>query len=82
MLLSHKLKIYTDHNNLTYKNFNTNKVLRWILILEEYSMYIEYIQGEKKYPQMRYHDYLITVIKRQPMRQRIQKKLCPVSYIF
>ena len=29
------------------KNFNTNMVLRWILILEEYGPNIAYIKGEK-----------------------------------
>ena len=30
------------------KNFNTDRVLRWRLILEEYGPDIEYIPGEKK----------------------------------
>ena len=29
------------------ENFNTNFLLRWILILEEYFLYIEYIPGNK-----------------------------------
>ena len=37
ILLGQQLKIYTDHKNLTYKKFNTDRVLCWILILEEYS---------------------------------------------
>ena len=32
---------------MTCKNFNTHRVLRWRLILEEYSPGIDYIQGEK-----------------------------------
>ena len=32
---------------MTCKNFNTNRVLRWRLILEEYGPDIEYIKGEK-----------------------------------
>ena len=43
ILLGHKLQIYTDHKNLTCKNFNTDRVLRWILILEKYGPDIEYI---------------------------------------
>ena len=46
-LLVQRLKIYTDHKNLTCKNFNTDRVLRWRLILEEYGPYIEYIKVEK-----------------------------------
>ena len=40
------IKIYNDHKNLTCKNFNTKKLLRWRLILEEYVPYIEYIKYE------------------------------------
>ena len=46
ILLGQQLKIYMDHKNLTCKNFNTDRVLRWILILEEYSPYIQYIPGK------------------------------------
>ena len=45
ILLGQQLKIYTDHKNLTCKNFNTDCVLRWRIILEEYSLGIEYIPG-------------------------------------
>ena len=34
ILLGQKLRIYTDHKNLTCNNFNTNRVLIWRLILE------------------------------------------------
>ena len=47
ILLGKKIRIYTDNKNLTCKNFNTNIVLRWRLILREYGTYIEYIKGEK-----------------------------------
>ena len=46
-LLGQQLKIYTDYKNLTCKNFNTDQVLRWKLIVEEYGLYIKYIPGEK-----------------------------------
>ena len=36
ILLGHKLRIYTDNKNLTCKCFNTYRVLRLRLILEEY----------------------------------------------
>ena len=47
ILLGQQLKICTDHKNLTCKKFNTDRVLRWKLILEEYGPDIEYIPGEK-----------------------------------
>ena len=39
--------IYTDHKNITCKKVNAYRVLILLLILEEYSPYIEYIKGEK-----------------------------------
>ena len=34
ILLGENLRIYTDHKNLTYNIFNTNRVLRWKIILD------------------------------------------------
>ena len=34
ILLGQRLRIYTDHKNLTCKNNSTDRVLKWILILE------------------------------------------------
>ena len=39
--------MYTDYKNLTHKTFNTEKILRWRLILEEYNPELLYIQGSK-----------------------------------
>ena len=47
ILLYHKFQIYTDNKKLTCEICNTGRVLRWILILEEYGPDIEYIKGEK-----------------------------------
>ena len=46
ILLGQKIVVYTDHKNLTYKNFNMERVMRWHLILEEYSPELRYIKGE------------------------------------
>ena len=46
-MLGHKLRIYTDNENLTSKNFNIDIVIIWRLILEEYSPDIKYIMGKK-----------------------------------
>ena len=34
ILLGHQITVYTDHKNLTYKHFNTERLMRWHLILE------------------------------------------------
>ena len=47
ILLGHKIVVHTDHKNLTCKNFNTERVMRWRLILEEYGPTLEYIKGER-----------------------------------
>ena len=47
ILLGQRLRIYTDHKNLICKNFYTDRLWRWRLLLEEYSPKIEYIKGDK-----------------------------------
>lgn len=47
ILLGHQVKIYTDHHNLTYKIFNTDRVMHWRLAIEEYGPELIYIKGEK-----------------------------------
>ena len=36
LLLGQRIVVYTDHKNLTYKVFNTERVMRWRLIAEEF----------------------------------------------
>ena len=47
ILLGQQIRVYTDHKNLTYKQFNTDRVMRWRLIIEEFSPELVYIQGER-----------------------------------
>ena len=46
ILLGQRIKIYTDHKNLIYKNFNTDRVMRWRLIIEEYAPELIHLKGE------------------------------------
>jgi hypothetical protein len=39
--------VHTDHQNFTHKNFNTKRVMRWRLIIEEFRPTMEYIKGPK-----------------------------------
>jgi hypothetical protein len=45
ILLGQQIKVFTDHKNLTHKNFNTERVLRWRLLLEEFNLELVYIKG-------------------------------------
>ena len=47
ILLGQTIEVHTDHKNLTYKQFNTERVMKWRLIIEECGPALHYIQGEK-----------------------------------
>jgi hypothetical protein len=49
ILLGHIIKIYTDHKNLTFANFNTDRVRHWRLIVEEYGPEIVYLPGARNF---------------------------------
>ena len=46
ILLGQQIKLYTDHKNLTFTQFNTERVLRWRMVLEEYGPELIYIKGQ------------------------------------
>jgi hypothetical protein len=45
ILLGQRIEVHTDHENLTYKTFNLDRVMRWRLYIEEYSPELQYIKG-------------------------------------
>ena len=46
MLLGADITIFTDHINLTYNNFSTQRVMRWWFYGEENAPKLEYIKGK------------------------------------
>jgi hypothetical protein len=46
IFLGHKIEVFTDHMNLVHKHFNTESVMRWHFILEEFGPTLTYIKGE------------------------------------
>ena len=46
ILLGQKIVVYTDHKNLTFANFTTDRVTRWRLIVEEHGPKIAYLPGK------------------------------------
>jgi len=45
ILLGQKLVVHTDDKNLTYTKQNTERVMRWHLLIEEYGPELVYIKG-------------------------------------
>jgi hypothetical protein len=45
ILLGQQVVVHTDHLNLTHKQFNTDRVMRWRLLLEEYGVSLTYVKG-------------------------------------
>src|SRR3982750_2987763 len=46
ILLGQQILVHTNHENLTYKTFNSDRVMRWRLYIKEYSPDLQYIKGE------------------------------------
>ena len=47
ILLGNKTLVHTYHNNLTYKIFNTKRIMQCPLVIEEFGPELKYIKGEK-----------------------------------
>jgi transposase InsO family protein len=46
ILLGHEITVYTDHKNLTYKDFNSHRVIRQRMALERFGVTLNYVRGE------------------------------------
>eukprot|EP00957_Ditylum_brightwellii_P070296 5340288-Ditylum_brightwellii.AAC.1 len=66
ILLGQRITVYTDHKNLTYTNFNTERVVCWRMVAEDYGPELIYIQG---------NDNVVT-----NARSRLFKKKAPDLY--
>ena len=47
ILLGQRIIVYTDHLNLTCKQYTIERVIRWRLLIEEYGPELRYIKGAK-----------------------------------
>ena len=47
ILLGQQIIVHTDHQNLTYKKFTSDRVMRWRLFIEEYSPDLCYIKEKE-----------------------------------
>ena len=47
IFLGQQIKVFSDHKNLTYITSNTERVMRWRLILEELILELIYTKGSK-----------------------------------
>jgi hypothetical protein len=45
ILLGQQIVVHTDHANLSYKYFNSDRVMIWRFFIEEYSPDLQYIKG-------------------------------------
>ena len=46
-ILGHQITVFTQHCNLTYESFKTDRVMRWHLTIAKYSPELIYIKKEK-----------------------------------
>ena len=71
ILLGQKIRTYTDHKNLTCNNFNTNIVLIWRLIPEEYDTEGVEAPGTLAFAREKFHPIKINQTPEDDSRRRI-----------
>jgi len=45
MLLGQQIEVFTDHKNLVHKHFNTERVVQWRLLSEEFGLKLTCVKG-------------------------------------
>ena len=45
ILYGHKIRVYTDHKNITQPNISSQRIMRWRTVMEEYGIEIIYLKG-------------------------------------
>ena len=72
ILLGQQVTVYTDHLNLTHKNFNVERVMRWRLILEEFGLDLQYTKGET--------NIVADALSRLPITESPDESSIPTTY--
>ena len=63
MLKGYEIIIHTDHKNLTFERFKSDRVTRWRLFVEEFHPMIEYVPGQQNILLIPFHDSLLKIHK-------------------
>jgi hypothetical protein len=74
ILLGQFIKIYTEHKNLIFANFNTDHVRCWQLIIEEYGPEIVYLPGV--------HNIVANFLSHHPISTNSINKIHCIDEIF
>jgi hypothetical protein len=74
ILLGHIIRIYTDHKNLTFLTFTTDRVCHWRLIVEEYGPQIIYFPGT--------HNVIADFLSCQPFSAPLANELHLLDELF
>ena len=75
-MFGQQLVVHTDHKNLTCKNFNTERVMRWRLILEEFGPELRYVKGEDNVVADALSRLEMTPNKISPQPEKMADELC------
>lgn len=71
--MGQKIIVYTDHKNLTYTTHNTERVLRWRLLIEEFNPELVYTPGHE--------NVVADALSRLDMVQKVQPSLTNYKHV-